>query len=75
MAVSITQQPTSPNAAYTSLLYVVSGSGTTTNPQYSYVMDIYESGSAVRLNRYTQIPNPEGVATFNPYVLTEPIRL
>jgi hypothetical protein len=65
MAVSITQQPTTPNAAYTSLLYVVSGSGTTTNPQYSYVMDIYESGSTTRLNRYTQIPNPEGVATFD----------
>ena len=66
MAVSITQQPTTPNAAYTSLLYVISGSVTTGNPQYSYVMDIYESGSSVRLNRYTQVPNSQGVATFNP---------
>jgi len=66
MAISITQQPTTPNAAYTSLPYVVSGSTTTGNPQYSYVMDIYESGSSVRLNRITQVPNPAGVAVFDP---------
>ena len=66
MAISITQQPTTPNAAYTSLPYVVSGSVTTGNPQYSYVMDIYESGSATRLNRVSQKPNPAGVAVFDP---------
>ena len=66
MAISITQKPTTPNAAYTYLPYVVSGSVTTGNPQYSYVMDIYESGSSTRLNRITQVPNPSGVAVFDP---------
>jgi len=66
MAISITQKPTTPNAAYTYLPYVVSGSVTTGNPQYSYVMDIYESGSSTRLNRITQVPNPSGVAIFDP---------
>ena len=66
MAVTLTQQPTTPNAAYTNLLYVVSGSTTTNQPQYSYVMDIYESGSSTLLNRVTQKPNPAGVGVFDP---------
>ena len=49
MAVSLIQQPTSPNGAYTRLLYVASGSVTTSNPQYQYVMDVYESGSSDRI--------------------------
>ena len=65
MAVSLVSQPTTPNAAHTKLVYVVSGSGTTSNPQYSYVMDIYLSGSSERLNRLTQVPNPDGVAEFD----------
>lgn len=66
MAVTLTQQPTSPNAAYTALPYVISGSGTTNNPQYSYVMDIYESGSSTLISRQFTQPNPEGVGVFNP---------
>lgn len=66
MAVTITQQPTSPNAAYTRLPYVVSGSVTTSEPQYQYVMDVYKSGSTNRIARLTQTPNPQGVAVFDP---------
>lgn len=66
MSVTITQQPTTPNAAYTRLVYVVSGSVTTTEPQYQYVMDVYESGSTELINRITQVPNPQGVAVFDP---------
>jgi hypothetical protein len=66
MAVTITQQPTTPNAAYTRLVYVVSGSTTTSNPQYQYVMDVYESGSVNYISRVTQTKNPVGVAVFDP---------
>ena len=66
MAVTITQQPNSLNAAYTRLPYVVSGSVTTSNPQYQYVMDIYESGSSNLISRVTQTKNPSGVAVFDP---------
>ena len=66
MAVAITQQPTTPNAAYTRLVYVVSGSITTSNPQYQYVMDVYESGSSDLISRITQTKNPAGVAVFDP---------
>lgn len=64
MAVTVTQQPTTPNAAYTKLIYVVSGSGTTSNPQYSYVLDIYPTGSSDRISRLLTQPNPAGVGVF-----------
>ena len=66
MAITITQQPTSPNAAYTRLPYVVSGSTNTTQPQFEYVMDVYESGSASLITRVTQTINPVGVSVFDP---------
>ena len=66
MAYTITQKPTTPNAAYTRLPYVVSGSANTAKPQFQYVMDVYESGSTVRLQRTTQQINPAGVAVFDP---------
>ena len=66
MAVSITQQPTSPNSAYTDLIYVVSGSGTTGNPQYSYIMDVYLSGSSNLIYRSLQVPNGDNAGVFNP---------
>ena len=66
MAVSLIQQPTTPNGAYTRLIYVASGSVTTSNPQYQYVMDVYESGSSDRIARLTQTPNPAGTAVFDP---------
>lgn len=64
MAVTITQQPITPNAAYTKLIYVVSGSGTTSNPQYQYVLDTYPSGSTDRISRLFTPPNPTGVGVF-----------
>ena len=66
MAYTITQKPTTPNAAYTRLLYVVSGSTNTTKPQFQYVMDVYESGSTDLIKRTTQTINPAGVAVFDP---------
>ena len=66
MAYTITQKPTTPNAAYTRLLYVVSGSSNTSKPQFQYVMDVYESGSSSRIYRTTQTINPAGVAVFDP---------
>lgn len=66
MAITITQKPTSPNAAYTRLVYVVSGSTNTSQPQYQYVMDVYESGSTSLIKRTKQTINPAGVAVFDP---------
>ena len=66
MSYTITQQATSPNAAYTRLLYAVSGSIYTTQPQFQYVMDVYESGSSNLIKRTTQTINPAGVAIFDP---------
>ncbi len=66
MAFTITQIPTTPNAAYTRLLYAVSGSTNTSKPQYQYVMDVYESGSSDLIKRTTQTINPAGVAIFDP---------
>ena len=66
MSYTLTQQATSPNAAYTRLLYTVSGSANTSRPQFQYVMDVYESGSNDLIKRTTQTINPAGVATFDP---------
>ena len=67
MAVDFVQTPTSPNLSNTKLFYVLSGSGTTSNPQYSYVVDIYKGGTlpANFVTRITQVPNPEGVGVFD----------
>jgi hypothetical protein len=66
MAIQITQQPTTPNAAFTNLVYVVSGSVTTSNPQYQYVMDVMVAGDTSSMVRVTQTKNPNGVAVFDP---------
>jgi len=71
MSVTVIQQPTTPNVAYTKLPFVVSGSGTTSNPQYSYVMDVYESGSTSLISRQLCIPNPFGVAVFEPSTIIQ----
>ena len=71
MAVTVIQKPTTPNAAYTKLPFVVSGSGTTSNPQYSYVMDVYESGSSTLLSRQFTVPNPAGVGVFEPSTIIQ----
>ena len=64
MAISINQEPTFPNVVYTNLLYAVY-SPSSSNNQYQYVMDVYASGSANRLTRIKQYPNPQGSAIFD----------
>ena len=59
------QEPTSPNAAYTRLLYTYSGSIYTDQPQFQYVCDVYVSGSSEIVKRMTQTINPAGTATFD----------
>lgn len=66
MAITILQQPTSPNAAFTNLPFVVSGSSNASQPQFQYVLDIYESGSNNLISRLTQPSNPVGAAVFEP---------
>lgn len=63
MAITIEQEPTSPNAAYTHLLYAVS-STQVAQPQFQYVMDILSGGTL--LSRVRQYPNPAGNAIFDP---------
>ena len=63
MAITILQQPTYPNATYTSLVYAVD-SDDINKPQYQYVMDVV-SGSDI-LTRVKQYPNPAGSAIFDP---------
>lgn len=64
MALTILQSPQDFNAAYTNLIYTVSGSDIN-QPQYQYVMDVI-SGSQ-RLARIRQYPNPKGVGVFDPH--------
>ena len=52
------------NAAYTRLLFTISGSIYTDQPQYQYVLDVYETGGDL-LKRMTQPVNPAGTATFD----------
>ena len=66
MAYTITQKPTTPNAAYTRLMYTVSGSTNTAKPQFQYMMDVFESGSTSLIKRSFQTINPAGVANFDP---------
>ena len=63
MSLQLIQEPTNHNAAYTRLLYTVSGSIYTDQPQYQYVCDVY-SGS-ILLKRMTQPVNPAGTSTFD----------
>lgn len=65
MAVSITQYPTSPNVTGTRLLFDVTSSNIN-YPQYSYLMDVYESGSTDLITRVYQTPNKVGAAVFDP---------
>jgi len=61
----IDRQPTTPNAAYTHLVYEISGSSNTAEPQFQYVCDVYLSGSATKLYRQTQPVNPAGISVFD----------
>ena len=70
MAITLSQQPTSPNMGNNDLLYVVD-STQKTQPQFQYLCDIYESGSvystssANYVQRIKQQPNPTGYGVFN----------
>jgi len=59
MAVTISQAPQSPNAAFGTLVYVVSGSSSLTLPQYQFVIDVQDSNKTI-LTRLRQYPNPSG---------------
>lgn len=63
MAVTILQQPTSPNCVYTNLLYAVS-SPSSSRSQYQYIMDVYSGPDLI--SRVRQYPNPEGSGIFDP---------
>jgi len=56
MAVKVLASPTSPNVTGTKLVYSISSS-LATNPQYQYVVDVKESGSATLLTRLYAYPN------------------
>ena len=56
MAITIRQQPTSPNMANNNLVYEVT-SDKSGQPQYQFVMDIYQSGSTPYVQRVKQQPN------------------
>ena len=70
MAITISQQPTSPNMANNDLLFVVD-STQKNQAQFQYVCDIYDatatynSSSANYLQRIRQQPNPSGYGVFN----------
>lgn len=72
MAVSITSQPTTPNVTGTKLLFDITSSNIN-YPQYSYVMDIYQSGSTKLISRVLQTPNPDGAAQFDPSTIIYPL--
>ncbi len=66
MAITILQEPTTPNCSKTNLVYQVSASNANIKSQFQYVMDVYVSGSSDRLARIRQFPNPLAQAVFDP---------
>jgi len=64
MAITIRQQPTSPNMANSDLLWEVS-SNQISQPQFQYVVDVFESGSSTLIQRVKQQANPSGYGVFN----------
>ncbi len=65
MAIQLITSSPDINAAYTRLLYTVSGSVYTDQPQFQYVCDVKASGSNEIIKRMTQPINPGGTATFD----------
>ena len=63
MAITIQQQPTSPNIANNDLLYVLT-SNKTNEAQFQYVCDIKDN-SGTLIQRIKQQPNPSAKAVFN----------
>jgi len=64
MAITYRQYPTSPNMANNNLVYEVT-SDKSQQPQYQFVMDIYESGSSNYVQRIKQQPNPSLKGVFD----------
>ena len=63
MAITINQQPTTPNLANADLLYSVS-SNRSSSPQYQFVIDIKDANNTL-IQRIKQQPNPSGYGVFN----------
>jgi hypothetical protein len=63
MAITIQQEPTTPNIANNDLLYVVT-SAQTSQAQFQYVCDI-KDGSGTLIQRIKQQPNPSAKGVFN----------
>jgi len=64
MALTILQEPTSPNVSNTNLIYTISSSNVP-QYQYRYIADLYESGSATRLARFKYPQNSSGTANID----------
>jgi len=64
MAISITQQPTSPGMTNSDYLFEVTSSQVT-QPQFQFVADLTYSGSSTVLQRIKQQPNPSLYGVFN----------
>jgi len=64
MAITINQQPTVPNMANSNLLFAIS-STEVAEPQFQFILDIYESGSTTLIQRVKQQPNPSGYGVFD----------
>jgi hypothetical protein len=64
MAITILQQPTSPNVTGTQLIYTVSSS-LVPQYQYRYIADLYESGSSTKLARFKYPQNSSGTCNIS----------
>ncbi len=71
MAIEFINSANSTNVAYTRLLYTLSGSLYTDQPQFQYVVDVKASGSNEIIKRMTQPINPAGTATFDVARITQ----
>ena len=64
MAITINQTPTSPNMSNSDFVFNVE-SNQSVKPQFQFVVDIFESGSAAIVQRVKQQPNPNSYGVFN----------
>ena len=64
MAITISQQPTSPGMTNSDYLFEVS-SNQSTQPQFQFIADLTLSGSSVVLQTIKQQPNPSSFGVFN----------
>ena len=64
MAITLSQQPTSPGMTNSDYLFTVT-SNSSSQPQYQFIADLTLSGSATVLQRIKQQPNPSSIGVFN----------